>query len=132
MDWKQEIEELHDFFEVYLGGPEDSLARAEAVLDESFVIIGPGGDRRNRAETLAALRAGQGQVPGLAIETTDHHLILRTPDLVIAGYIERQRVGDETTQRWSTATFRASATTPNGVSWIHLHETWTTDQTDPT
>ncbi len=127
MDWKQEIDELHDFFEVYLGGPERSLARAETVLDEAFVIIGPGGDRKNRTETLAALEAGQGQVTGLQIETTDHHLILRTPDLVIAGYVERQRVGDETTQRWSTVTFRAAANTPNGVSWFHLHETWTTD-----
>lgn len=132
MDWKQEIEELHDFFEIYLGGLETSLARAEMVLDERFVIIGPGGDRRNRSETLAALEAGQGQVSGLAIETTDHHLIHRTPALVIAGYIERQRVGDEITQRWSTATFVASATTPNGVSWIHLHETWTTEPALPT
>ncbi len=130
MNWKREIEELHDFFESYLGGPETSLARAERVLDDSFVIIGPEGDRRNRTETLAALTDGQGKVAGLVIKTTDHHLIHEANDLVIAGYIERQWVGDDATKRWSTATFQANPGTPNGLTWLHLHETWT-NEPDP-
>lgn len=124
MDWQREVEELHEFFEGFLGAGDGSLERVDAALGEEFVIIGPGGDLRSKAETLEALSAGRGRVPELAIWTSGHRLIAETEDLIVVAYNEHQRTSSSETNRWSTAVFRPDSAAPNGVTWIHLQETW--------
>jgi hypothetical protein len=39
-------------------------------------------------------------------------------------YEEWQEVGEERTGRVASVLFRRAPETPNGVEWVHLHETW--------
>ena len=45
-------------------------------------------------------------------------------DLLVATYEEWHQTGDRTTARISTGVFRHEAGAPNGLLWLHVHETW--------
>jgi hypothetical protein len=47
--------------------------------------------------------------------------------MLLATYEEWQVIEGETRGRLSTALFRNREGTPNGIEWVHLHETWMSD-----
>lgn len=67
MRWREEIEQLHEFFEAYLSGAEISLERAEAVLAPEFTIVGADGDESDRESTMRLLLDGHAQTRDLTI-----------------------------------------------------------------
>lgn len=124
MDWRTEIIELHDFFQAYFLGQEDSLDRVEAALHAGFSIVGPNGGVSDRATTLEMLRGGHGHTESLVIRTLDHALLHQTDDVLVASYIERHELSTDTNDRLSTVVFGIDPTGPNGVRWLRVHETW--------
>ena len=123
-NWQIEIEELHDIFEAYFLGKLDSLERVEAALAATFTIVGPHGIESTRADTMLALRAGHGHTSSLRITISDPVLLLETPDIVMARYIENHQLADRTNHRLSTVVFTRSESAPNGLQWCRVHETW--------
>lgn len=124
MDWRTEIVELHDFFQAYFLGQEDSLDRVEAALHGEFSIVGPDGAMSDRAATLEMLRGGHAHTEALTITTLDHRLLHTTPELVLASYVEHHQLTSTTNDRLSTVAFLVDPAGPNGVRWLRVHETW--------
>ncbi|NNC78765.1 MAG: DUF4440 domain-containing protein [Acidimicrobiales bacterium] len=122
--WKAEIIELHELFEAYFLGTEDSLERMEAVIADDFTFIGPDGSATDRNGTLAAVTAGHGHTESLVIRTVDHQLLVETPEVVVAEYIEVHELSDRTNRRLSTVVFSRDPEAPNGLVWRRVHETW--------
>jgi hypothetical protein len=74
---------------------------------------------------LAQLRAAHGSRPGWRIWIERPALRFREAGLAAATYEEWQRSADgAVTGRLSTVVFRALPGTPNGLAWLHVHETW--------
>ena len=48
-------------------------------------------------------------------------------DRALVLYEEWHSLGDDTSARLSTALFERHRTSPNGVTWAHVHETWLPD-----
>ena len=127
--WHAEIVELHEFFVGWLGGAlpatDGVFSRLTDTVAEEFLLIGPNGERTPRARLIAELRAGHGSRSGWTMWIENAELRFRAAGLVVATYEEWQRYADGTiTGRVSTAVFRERADTPNGLAWLHVHETW--------
>lgn len=114
-----EVEELHRFFEQWLGGETEDFARADRVLAPTFTIIGPGGNLRTREELVRGLLEVQGKRP---VKIEVRNLVERPlgDGFVLATYEEWQ----DGKGRISTALLRAREDAPNGLEWLHVHETW--------
>ena len=124
MNWKAEIEELHDFFERWYDGDEDDFSRCEAALADGFTIVGPRGDELDRAAIMDLVRNAKGR-GGMKLSTEDHRLVWEDGDVLVTRYIEVHDLGDEQTRRLSTAVFQRDDDAPNGLVWVRVHETWT-------
>lgn len=126
--WRREIEELHDFFEGWFRGglPEtdEVFERVAGVLHEELVFVPPSGRRIRRAELLAGLRSGHGSRPALEIRIERAELHLERAELLVATYEEWQREEGSATARLSTVVFAPDPAAPNGLSWLHVHESW--------
>lgn len=127
--WQAEIVELHDFFQGWLGGtlpPADEIyARLVDTQAPEFAIVTPGGELIKGPRLLARLRAAYGSRPGWRIWIESAELRLTQGGLTVATYEEWQRHADGTvTGRLSTVIFRQQSGTPNGLAWLHVHETW--------
>lgn len=123
-NWKQEIEDLHDHFGRYFRGEVDSLERVAQVLADDFRIVSPAGKEDGRQATLDAIESGHGRDDSIVITTDGHELFLETDDVMVAGYVERQRIQQNETSRLSTVVFRKDPDAPNGVVLVRVHETW--------
>ncbi len=126
---KTEIEELHRFFVDWFCADTDPAAddsRFADVLAPEFLLISPGGVARDRTATIDLIRAARGSAHGqdfaIWIERFDTRLL--TDDLTLVTYEEHQRRNGKATVRLSTALFRRRPESPNGVEWLHVHETW--------
>lgn len=128
MRWREEIDQLHEFFEAYFSGAETSLERAEAVLAPEFTIVGTDGVESDREGTLEMLSDGHAHTSDLTITTSDHRLVLRSEEVIVATYLEHHELSERHNHRLSTVIFVADPTTPNGLLWHHVHETWVTER----
>lgn len=127
-DWQKEIVELHEFFQGWLGGglapTDEEFHRLEKVLAEGFTLITPDGRRLERDELLQGLRGSAGARAGLRIWVEKPHLHHEGKALLIASYQEWQMEKGSPRARVSTVIFRPRKALPNGVEWLHVHETW--------
>lgn len=126
---KTEICQLHDFFQAWFTGAlantDENFTRFAAVMAAGFAIINPSGKLTERPALLTGLRAAHGRQPGIRIWTQNHQLRHQAGDLTLVTYEEWQTTAaGETTARSSTVLFQAQAGAPNGVVWLHVHETW--------
>ena len=122
MDCRNEIIDLHTFFERWLSGETEDLSRCEAVLADEFTMIGPGGRLIDRATLLDNLREAHGaRAVGIRIE---NFTVREIDGLCLATYEEWQDEEGEVRGRLSTALFHARDDAPHGVEWLHVHETW--------
>lgn len=122
--FETEVRELHAFFERWYSGVAKSseVSRLD-VLADSFVMIGPDADMVGRAEVRASIVAARGRRP-MQIEI--RNIVVR-PELDLGTYEEWQTTGGAVTGRLSTAVMRSVPGLPNGLVWVHLHETWLPD-----
>lgn len=132
--WHAEIVELHEFFQGWLGGtlPDNdaTFARMVDTMTASFILITPAGVIITGAALSADLRGAHGSRPGWRMWIENAQLRYQEGPLTIATYEEWQQTGTTTTARISTAIFRAQAGTPNGLVWMHVHETWVPNKID--
>ena len=134
---EKEVVELHQFFQAWFGGvltnDDDSLRRFGGVLAEGFLIVPPSGAATEREPLIERLRGAHGswatgsERPG-RIWIEKLRVRRSVEDWAIVTYEEWQEVGGETRGRISTAVFGRREGTPNGVEWLHVHETWLPDQ----
>ena len=124
----REIVELHDFFQGWLDGSlpatEAAFARFSGVTDPAFTLIAPDGRSADHDETTAWIRAAHGARPGFRLWTDAHRLHYAEGGTAVLTYREWQTSDGATTVRLSSAVFRTQPGTPNGVAWVHVHETW--------
>ena len=123
-----EVDELHAFFEAYFLGtiPAEDMSRFADVLDDDFTIAGPDGVVSDRATTLEMVRQGYAHTSDFTLTVRDHRPIHADDATVIGSYIEHHGWSDgRENERLTTVVFRRDDTTPNGLRWLRVHETWT-------
>lgn len=69
-------------------------------------------------------RQAHGSQPGLTIEIKDVQLREAGEELVAGTYEEWQSGEEKEDGRLSTVLFRKTPEAPNGLRWLHVHETW--------
>jgi hypothetical protein len=128
MDWSQEIVELHQFFEGWLGG---SLAKTEAVyrrfadvMATGFCIVNPSAQLTEREALIEQLYKAHGARPKIRIWIEQPRLHQQLAGGLLASYQECQEIDGHSTKRLSTVLFAIDDTAPNGLKWLHVHETW--------
>ena len=133
--YQTEINELHRFFQHWFNGElpdnDESFSRFSDVMATGFEIVSPNGRWTDRESLIAALRNSYGQWeneggPG-KIWIERYRLMHTEGPLAMVTYEEWQEVGGESRGRLSTALFRLRDGAPNGVEWLHVHETWLSD-----
>lgn len=130
---RREVEELHGFFVEWFNGavPEtdETFARAASAIADDFELVSPRGSRDDRDSILKEIRGAHGgrAGQGFSMVIEDFRVKLAEPPLCIVTYVERHHSDEQSTARLSTAVFRERSDAPEGVEWIHLHETWLPD-----
>jgi len=125
---RREVIDLHRFFVGWLGGDlpddEESFDRVRRVLADGFAIVTPDGQRSERLTLLEGLRAARGRRPGLRIWIEAFQGREISDGLFLATYEEWQQESSAPHGRLSSALFRRASGAPQGVDWLHVHETW--------
>jgi hypothetical protein len=123
-----EIIELHQFFQDWfnavISDTDAEFSRFADVMADTFVIVSPAGKLQERAPLFAGLRAAYGKRPGIRIWIEDVRVGFHQEGIAIATYAEWQQLGEAITARLSTVVFRERPDAPNGLEWLHVHETW--------
>ena len=122
--FEAEVRDLHAFFGRWYSGVADpsEFSRLD-VLADTFVMIGPDGRKAGVGEVREMIRSSYGQRP---IDFTIKNITVRC-DVVVGTYEEWQTASGVTTGRLSTAVMMPAPHQPNGLQWVHLHETWLPD-----
>lgn len=125
----QEVVRLHEMIEAWLAGSipdsDEAYRRFSAAMADDFEIISPSGARSDRAGIVSSFRNAHGTRDAqflVAIKNVKTRL-LRSP-LALLTYEEWQFDNGKATARLSTVLLRQDSSTPGGVAWVHLHETW--------
>lgn len=126
---EQEIIGLHRFFETWFrGGFADrdrGFKRFSDVMAPGFVIVSP----RGTATALPALAEGLRSAfdsweDASSISVEGVELRHAHADLALLTYVEKQTVRGKDTARLSSVLLQQHEPAPNGVRWLHVHETW--------
>lgn len=125
-----ELRELHQFFQGWgegaLADTDETFRRLSSVLADDFELVTPEGRVIAKDPLLEGLRSSHGARRGrgyrIRIENERARSIGEGLHLVV--YEEWQELEGEARGRLSTAVLRSRAGTPNGVEWLHVHETW--------
>lgn len=123
----KEILELHQFFQDWYRGELENktFQRFSGVMGEGFEIILPDASILPRERILDAVRSQKGSDPVAELWIENVRLIHSEPEFVVATYEEWQgRQGQEARGRLSTVVFTRNEDAPNGLVWMHVHETW--------
>lgn len=126
---EDEVLDLHRFFQAWFRGEIDAggeaFARVSDVLAEGFHLIAPDGTMASRSEVLASLRGAHGSKPSdFAIRTERCHFRAGGRSVGVVTFEEWHEEAGERRGRISTAVFHHRADAPQGVEWVHVHETW--------
>jgi hypothetical protein len=125
---EKEIIQLHHFFQDWFNGdlsPTDrSFSRLIDALDPEFKMVTPRGTILERGELLENLRTAHYSHREMRIWIENVMVHSQVGDIFIVTYEEWQEIKGRITSRFSSAIFKTCPSAPNGVCWIHLHETW--------
>lgn len=129
----REVVALHETIEGWLAGTlpktEDAYARFRDAMAEDFVIISPRGTLSNRIAIVDSLREAHGvRDRSFKISIRNVRTRLLRPPLALLTYEEWQHDGKNTTARLSSVWLRDDPSAPDGIAWVHLHETWLPDK----
>jgi len=129
---EKEITGLHRFFVAWMTGAlprnRKAFARVANALADDMTMITPQAEVMACPPLLTALEAAHGvftppdQTFRIWIENYDCRFV--AGDLCLATYEEWQDRTGEVKGRLSTVLFRRRDAAPNGVEWLHVHETW--------
>jgi hypothetical protein len=125
---ENEIIELHQFFQDWynnqLAATNENFARCKNVLAPEFSIIFPNGDKVLCQPLLERLQKAHNSHTNMRIWIEDIQVLHQIGDLVLATYQEWQEINGEVSIRLSSVLFQKAQSTPNGLLWLHVHETW--------
>ncbi len=131
---RREVLEVHQLLEDWFNGAvapgEGALARFTSVLTPEFEVVMPSGRVVARAVLVARLHELGGQwrdaSPAGRIRIERFRARRLSEGLALAMYEEWQDYGLSSRGRQASVVFAAGEPTPNGLRWLHLHETWIT------
>lgn len=130
--YTREVIDLHQFFEDWftakLAQNEANYARFVDVVGDNFVIVSPDGRLTKRDALMKGLYAGHNSRPNFRLWIENAQLRHQYGDLTVMTYEEWQDIDGDITARLSTVIFQESPSAPNGVIWLHVHETWMPNQ----
>lgn len=123
----QEVHDLHSFFQQWFAGElantDEAFGRFSQTISPDFTIISPSGAVTDRKTISHVLRNAHGMgVVEIWIEQPQIREL--AGGLILVLYEEWQVRDGDKTARQSSALFRPNLQTPNGVEWLHVHETW--------
>jgi len=127
---RREVVELHQFFQDWYNGDipptGENFTRLANVLSDDFVIIGPDGEATPRAPLVSGLRQAHNSRTGFEIKIEQFRFHWQVGDIALATYQEWQsgHQSKKRSGRLSTVIFKKQPETPNGLAWLHVHETW--------
>jgi hypothetical protein len=118
-----EIDALHRLLQAWFRaeGTDDERA-VLSHFDEGFVMVTPAGRILSYVDFAKALPSMRGTRPGLVMEITDVALRHADTRSALVTYRERQILGEQATDRLSTALLLDRPDRPTPV-WRHLQET---------
>lgn len=123
-----EIVQLHQFFQDWynniLAPTDESFSRCSDVLAHDFSIIFPSGSIVQCQPLLEGLRNAHNSRNDMRIWIKNVRILHNLGDVILANYEEWQEIEGKVTARLSSVLFRETQSTPNGVQWLHVHETW--------
>jgi hypothetical protein len=131
---REEVLALHKFLEGWYAGraaaDDATFARCADALAPEFRLINPDGELTERDDLLARIRGAHAQYHDtyfhIRIEEVEQRDL--ADGLCHVTYQEWQETDGFWTARWTTALMRACDDAPGGVQWLHVHETWITDE----
>jgi len=123
-----EVVDLHRFFvDWFVPARADTVdfGRFEAVMGEGLTMIAPSGAVLDRDAVIDHVRQSRASCDeAFAISIEDIRPGWQAGDMIVVLYVEAQLRGGKHSRRQSSAVFTTNSSTPNGVEWRHLHETW--------
>lgn len=128
----REITQLHQFFQSWFNGEiddtDDQYDRLEHVLASEFVLITPEGMENERSRLIRGLRSAHGgnRDNPVKIWVEDIRCRHHEGNVAVFTYHEWQEKKGDKKGRLSTVLFRRKDEIPEGVEWLHVHETWLT------
>lgn len=126
--YQREIEGLHRFFVAWFRGElartPEIFARFTAATAPGFTLISPDGGLIDRAAAIDWIENAHGSRTDFDIWIEDFRLHQQHDKIAVVTYEEWQRTETGVTARLSTALFAHDGLAPNGVVWLHVHETW--------
>ena len=128
---EREIRFLHDFFVGWYSGniDEGGFDRFEDALAPSFEMVTPDCDVLTRDDITGHVRGNRDTYEDFDIDIRNVETVDAHSGRALVRYEEWQTTTDEeneteTEGRLSTALFGSSDDAPEGIVWLHLHETW--------
>ena len=130
----KEIIDLHIFFEDWFRGNCNGTNRVFkkrllSRMDIDFYMISPNGESFYGEQYWPEMRKAHGSNPKFQISLRNFTRKLQIGrKTFVANYEEWQKNAKNSKPanngRVSTAVFVADSSAPNGVKWVHIHETW--------
>ena len=106
----------------------DSFARFSSVMAGGVEVISPLGTVTEREELVSEFEALHGvlvdDADAFRIWVENFNCRWVKDDHALVTYEEWHQRGDDKSARLSSALFRREESTPCGVVWLHVHETW--------
>lgn len=130
-----EVVELHEWIEQWSNAElpltDEAFARFGDVIAPSFLIVDPDGTTSSQEPIVNVLRKAHGrwrhaEYP-VRIRIRNFRLLHASGQLALAMYEEWHEDDDAPPHkigRLSTVLFGPNPDTPNGLEWLHLHESW--------
>ncbi|WP_328994703.1 hypothetical protein OG394_09430 [Kribbella sp. NBC_01245] len=117
-----EVEQLHADLADWLGTEADAelLERFLAAQSPDFTLVDIEGRVSGLAALTEALAGARNAAPGLRITISDFHIVVQTSEVVVCRFHEQHSIG---TSRRVTAVLLPDASTRNGLRWLSVHET---------
>lgn len=121
------VQSLHQVFEAWFAGSlpasREAFEPVERALGPGFVLVSPDGRASERAPLLESLFGAHGSQRSspLRISVRIDQVSRLREGLLLARYQEWHETPTGRTGRRSSALFRRE---PDGLLWLHVHETW--------
>lgn len=123
----REVIEIEAFFADWISGrlpkTDAAFARFSDVLADSFLLIGPTGREISRAALLEYFSTSHGADPSIKRWVEDARVRHETETYCVVTYREGQTGVRRTVTSTISVLFTPDADAPNGVRWLHIHET---------
>jgi hypothetical protein len=126
-----EVRTIHEFFEDWFAGriekDDETFDRVRDALAEEFETVVPSGRTVGRESVITGIWEVYGRDADSdpqEIRVEDLQVRYVRDELCLVVYREWQRGPESETGRQSSALLRRAESAPNGVEWLHLHETW--------